>query len=205
MKFIKIIKNSFLLKISKLRLYFKDLSPKTYNLKPSSGFTLIETLVAISILMIAVTSPLTIAQKGLSSAFYAKDQIIASYLAQDAIEYLRNLSDQNVANDDDWLNGATGGKDIKTPCSVWCKVDTSLGSGITACSGTCDRLNYNELTYVYNHEAIGASNKVSSFTRSVKVEETVIGKEALITVNMSWTDKGKQRNFTVNTRIFNWR
>lgn len=202
MKFIKIIKNSFLLKISKLRLYFKDLSPKTYNPKPSSGFTLIETLVAISILMIAVTSPLTIAQKGLSSAFYAKDQIIASYLAQDAIEYLRNLSDQNVANDKNWLDGIKG----STKCETLCTVDTKEDS-ISACTdsggdGICDN------NPLYNNDGIytqATAGSLTAFTRSVKVEETVTGTEALITVKMSWFDKSKPRNLTVNTRIFNWR
>ena len=51
-----------------------NLPPTTYHLPPSSGFTLIETLVAISLLLIAVASPLTIAQKGLASAIYAKDR-----------------------------------------------------------------------------------------------------------------------------------
>lgn len=205
MKFIKIIKNSFLLKISKLQFSFKNLSPKTYRLKPSSGFTLIETLVAISILMIAVTSPLTIAQKGLSSAFYAKDQIIASYLAQDAIEYLRNLSDQNVELGKNWLTGVDGGKDIKTPCENLCNVDT-FANTVTFCDdttsdGVCDG------KPLYNDDGLYKQSGTSqtTFTRSVKVEETDTDTEALITVKMSWFDKSKPRNFTVNTRIFNWR
>lgn len=170
------------------------------------GFTLIETLVAISILMIAVTSPLTIAQKGLSSAFYAKDQVIASYLAQDAIEYLRNLSDQNVESGvlGGWLDRIKG----STKCDILCTVDTKEDS-ISACTdmdsdGICDdRPLYNNSDGVYTQTVTG--NKKTSFTRSVKVEETVTDQEALITVKMSWTDKGKSRDFTVNTRIFNWR
>src|SRR3989339_327856 len=58
------------------------------------GFTLLEALVAISILMVAVATPITIAQKGLSSATYSKNQMIASYLAQDAIEYIKNKRDE---------------------------------------------------------------------------------------------------------------
>jgi Tfp pilus assembly protein PilV len=71
------------------------------------GFTLLEALVAISILMVAVAAPITIAQKGISSAVYTKEQMIASYLAQDAIEYIKNIRDEATMNDtvtNDWYS-----------------------------------------------------------------------------------------------------
>lgn len=58
--------------------------------KGLKGFTLVETLVAIAILMIAIAGPLTIASKGLTAATYAKNQVIASFLAQDLIEYVKS-------------------------------------------------------------------------------------------------------------------
>ena len=42
------------------------------------GFTIIETLIAITVLMIAVAGPLSVASKGLLSAQISKDQMIAS-------------------------------------------------------------------------------------------------------------------------------
>ena len=44
----------------------------------SSGFTLIETLVAIAILMIAIAGPLTVAEKGLTATYYSRNQLIGS-------------------------------------------------------------------------------------------------------------------------------
>ena len=61
----------------------------------NAGFTLVETLVAIAILMIAIAGPLTVAEKGLSAAIYARDQMMASYLAQDGMEYVKNVVDTN--------------------------------------------------------------------------------------------------------------
>jgi type II secretory pathway pseudopilin PulG len=74
-----------------------------------TGFTLIEALVAISILMIAIASPITIAQKSLSSSMFSRDQMIANFLIQDAIEGIKNIRDQIAMNNigtapDLWLN-----------------------------------------------------------------------------------------------------
>src|SRR3989344_3852661 len=59
------------------------------------GFTLIETLIAVLLLSVAITGPLTIASKGLTATLVAKDQFIAFYLAQDAVEYVRYVRDSN--------------------------------------------------------------------------------------------------------------
>lgn len=211
MRFIKILKNNLSFKkLSALffQLYsfrnlqpsFLNLEPKTYNLKPNLGFTLIETLVAISILMIAVASPLTIAQKGLASAIYAKDQIIASYLAQDAIEYIINASGQNVANKSSWLDV------IKDRCGTVCSIssdenDFTSSTAIVNCGGSCPVLKYDISSHKYNR----TGSDDSLFTRSVVVSETVANVEALITVTMSWKDKNTDRILNFYTRMYNWR
>jgi len=72
------------------------LSQKTYDSTDhcaSRGFTILETLVAISILILAITAPLAIIAQALRSSYYARDQITAYYLAQEAVEFLRNKRD----------------------------------------------------------------------------------------------------------------
>ncbi len=69
------------------------------KLKNNKGFTIIETLVAVAILMISIAGPLTIAQKGLTAAIYARDQITAAFLAQENMELIRsNIDSLNLAN-----------------------------------------------------------------------------------------------------------
>lgn len=179
----------------------KKLTANSYKLKATKGFTLIETLVAISILMIAIASPLTIAQKGVASAIYAKDQIIASYLAQDAIEFIINKSDRNKISGvvEGWLYEILSAPDEKCNKDSSCQVDTTNGA-ITTCDGACEELKYsNEYSYSYR------SGESSGFRRSVIVEEVNPDTEALITVKISWSDKGKHRELTFQTRIFNWK
>jgi prepilin-type N-terminal cleavage/methylation domain-containing protein len=79
----------------------------------SRGFTLVETLVAITILMVSIAGPLVIATKGLTSSGYAKNQMIASFLAQESMEVIKNKRDNNLVNKEggqinsDWLVGIT--------------------------------------------------------------------------------------------------
>lgn len=62
---------------------------KYFNIK-NKGFTLVETLVAIAILMISIAGPLTIANKSLTAAVYARDQVEASFIAQEVVEKIKN-------------------------------------------------------------------------------------------------------------------
>src|SRR3989344_4356012 len=67
-----------------------------YELRTSRGFTLIETLVAVSFLTVAIVAPMTLTTKSLSTAYYARDQITSFHLAQEAIETVRHVRDGNI-------------------------------------------------------------------------------------------------------------
>jgi len=79
------------------------------GLSAFSGFTIVETLVAIAILLISLATPLSMAEKGLAGAEASRHEITAFYLAQEAIEYLRNIRDSNAIakrkNGPTWLQG----------------------------------------------------------------------------------------------------
>lgn len=98
-----------------------------FNFK-NKGFTLVETLVAVAMLMIAIAGPLTIVSKGLTAATYAKNQVIASFLAQDLIEYIKsqevNLGFDNFLAQFD----EGGGSIICTSLSEECNINTIDGS-----------------------------------------------------------------------------
>ncbi len=76
-----------------------------FQFSTERGFSLIETLVAVVILVSAVAGPLTLAQRSIRSAVYARDQVIASFLAEEAIEYIRNIRDGNKHTNKNWLAG----------------------------------------------------------------------------------------------------
>ena len=190
------------------------------NSSTKKGFTLIETLVAISILMLAVTGPLVISQKGLSAAAYAKDQMIAYYLAQDAMEYVRNVRDTNAVSGvgtaigADWLSFLINGS-LSACIGGTCKVDTSPPPFFTNIPTAClapgclitKTVNGDEVRY--SHDSGGTP---TPFSRTVKIETpsggvisdiNTLGVEARVTVTVSWsTLSGQTRDVKIVENLF---
>ena len=67
-----------------MKNFINKVRQKIYKI--AGAFTLIEALISITILMISVAAPMTLASQGLIAANIAERQIVAYYLAQDAIE-----------------------------------------------------------------------------------------------------------------------
>lgn len=72
------------------------------------GYSLVEALVAIAILLLAIVGPMTIASKGLQSAQFAKEQNRALFLAQEGVEmviYARNSDEGGLQRIKDYIDG----------------------------------------------------------------------------------------------------
>lgn len=91
-------------------MYIKE-SMYCISNKNISGFTLVETLVAISILLLVIVGPITIAQKGIRNAYFANEQFTAVFLAQEAIESVRQLRDADGLDAYDKLLNSVAGAD----------------------------------------------------------------------------------------------
>lgn len=135
--------------------------------------TLIETLVAISILAVAIIAPMSLTMQSLSSAYYARDQVVAFNLAQEAIESLRSVRDGNILRIA--LNQPESSCD---PTNLLCgiPIDTDFmidtrNNEITTCEAdgdaSCDPLQTDPAQTLYGYES-GWND--TPFTRIVRAE-----------------------------------
>src|SRR3989344_5287897 len=85
----------------------RKIFPKSKN----KGFTLVETLVALSIFSVSILGLLVALSQGLADTGYAKKKVAAAYLAQEGIEYIRNMRDTFMIYSND---PQTGWEDFKT-------------------------------------------------------------------------------------------
>lgn len=171
----------------------KNYQLKTFSVQPFRGFTLIETFVAITILLSAIAGPLTIASKGLSSAFIAKDQTVASYLAQEGVEYIRWKRDGNSLSSRPWLTGLAACTDAT------CYIDSAADT-VSACSGSCPALRYNATSGFYTYNA---SDPATAYTRTIRL--TTIGSDEVhASVTITWFAAGSSHSFFAVENMFNW-
>jgi len=67
-----------------------------YPLSSRSGFTLIETLVALTVLIMALTGPMVLVTRSLYDIYFVKNKLIAAYLAEEGMELIRNVRENNI-------------------------------------------------------------------------------------------------------------
>lgn len=162
----------------------------------SAGFTLLETIVAISILTIAVAGPMTLASRSIGSVSESKNGMISFYLAQESMEYIRNKRDNNVFSGLDWLDGfglCINGKQ--------CCID-AVNDNIKRYPNTCGFVKYDETGGNYYNHSTGDD---TIFTRIAEITKIGVN-EAEIEVSVSWINKfGANKSVVLVEHIFDWK
>ena len=187
--------------------------------KLNTGMTLVETLVAISIFTIALVGMLNITGGAISDTNYAKDKIVANYLASEGIEYIRNLRDTYN------LYEANGWDGFLNHIKV-CEVENKNGCYINPVnidfnnqnqpmkallvnecpSGICPNFLFdpNLNIYKYNYTA----GNTTSFNRKIFIEQVptqnLQDKEIKVTSIVSFVTGRRSSSVTFTTYLKNW-
>jgi type II secretory pathway pseudopilin PulG len=189
------------------------------------AFTLVETLVAISVLLLAVVAPLTMVSDSIATANVAKDQVTAQYLAQEGVEMVRLIRDSNILNGSTWLSSSlnTGfsncvAKSYNNEQEKFCYINQKniLSNPATACtnpldSSTCPALNIFDSTgeggireYGYDTAAGNANWGQTTFVRSISVVEQVADQEAEVSSIVTWKTGNYSHTVSAREKIFKW-
>ncbi len=172
------------------------------------GFTLLETIVAVSVLVTAIIGPFNLASQTIQAQSIARNDLIAANFAQEGIELFRNYRSNNVLRADGdtthWLDGTAA-----CETAEGCAIDPDQlvdAPDLPACGPTSEscRLYINEATGVYEHCLVGSCGTRTQYFRSIHLEQVNANpEEILVTVTVKWGDNGNE-SFSVSTHLLNW-
>lgn len=150
------------------------------------AFALVETLVAIAILVVGIVGPMSIAARSLQTAFYAREEMMATYLAQEGLEIVRRHRDSFVLenstlNTHDWLPSISSNTcTAPNGCGVDWNGDLSTAR---SCSSAANcRLYFDENSGLYSYE----SGTLSPFTRTIWISGVDSSRRVAVWVEVSW-------------------
>lgn len=183
-----------------------------HNYKNSRGFTVLETLVAIAVLIVSLTAAFSVAQSGLSTSMSARDEVSAYYLAQEAVEMIKNIRDNNSINGDPWLTGIANSSSDPCYFGNYCIID-SPNEYFAICNGStaedCPLLKQdktaNSVTLgMYGAEPVAtASWDTTNFRRSINIKQ-INSDEIAVNVTVSWSKGAFSNKFVMRENVFNW-
>lgn len=162
--------------------------------KRNSGFTLIETLVALTLLTVGLIPAFQEATMAVTLSGSVRNSLIASSLAQEGVEVIRALRDAN------WFAGrpfddrlATG----TTDCTAGCLIQYYSTDIVSLMGNPPLKLNADSGLYQYN------SGDPSLFHRKMTI--TKIGTSELkVTSEVTWDEHSGTKQHVVEYHLFDW-
>ncbi len=164
------------------------------------GFTLLEVLIALFVFTIGILGAFLWISRTTSLAATPGRQLVATYLAQEALEIVRNIRDTNFLEIQaiqagfpiDWREGLLG-CETETGCEA--DYDDSI---LTAATGPLRLLLLDSNGY-YNYD----SGNETLFTRKITVTPQEDDKVEIV-AEVSWQEKGINHKRTAATELYNW-
>lgn len=200
----------------------KGFTPTPFNKKSVSshterGFTLVETLIALAIFSVSILGLMTVLGQGISDTTYVKKKNTAAYLAQEGIEYIRNIRDTYVLYSADGSVGWDAFKTKLISSPAKCHIDNGCyfddqnlgdysnqeqpiaGIFMIECGATCASLLYDSSTGKYNY----VTGENSGFIRKINVD-LISGDELGISSTVFWTQGSGTYYMTFSENLFRW-
>jgi len=194
----------------------------------------VETLVAMAVLLAVLVGPITLIAHGLFSVSFSRNNLIASNLAQEGIELVRAVRDNNMlcialgATPNDTTGWNNNPNALPSKLLDYYEIE-SFDVFVLTCGGfpiqtprpitrtlaTCNtpiRINSNSI-YTYT------SGTPTGFTRCVQVcsppsaapcstvadADIPLNDQMEVISTVSWTERGASKNITLRDRLYRWR
>lgn len=166
-----------------------------------SGFSILEVVLALGIISIGLLGVSSLVIQNLQVQNINRDYLIASMLAQEGLELVRNIRDEN------WLIGPVTvpwDTDITTNCD---------GTFIVNYNGTvdCDPDDIDDPspdeTRLYLHNGFYIHNSAGTPTQFYRLISATKPDDHIIEVSSTvrWRERGRTHDYVAETHLYNWR
>ena len=156
------------------------------------GFSLLEVIIAMFIASVGLVGILSLANMSLKGSSLSKNRLIASGLAQEGIEVVRDIRKSNVNwGDWEWYDS------IATSTVRDYRVQYDSTSLTIPYSGAYLKINANGL-YQYD------SGPETLFKRKITLKK-ISYKEVKVVVKVEWQIKGNSHELIAEDRLWNWK
>ncbi len=163
---------------------------KYLNAKTRKGFTLLEVIIAIFLIVVGIAGAFLLITRTISTMSLSSSRLVAAYLTQEGIEIVRNIRDTN------WIEGAPSWDDGLS-AGDW-EVDYN-DPDLSSYSG--NPLNIETATDFYGYD----SGTPTKFKRKITIVPLISPDRLEVTVETTWTEKGKAHSHTAQEILYNWR
>lgn len=190
--------------------------------KLNLGFTLLETVVALGIIVTTVAGPMSLIVRGVLSSSFSKNKVTAVNLAQEGLELIRQVRENNIICDQlngpsswDWFKDPTPpGNPIITAAveadadateTISCGAQSIITPKLTVYAAT--KLRFDPTTGFYRYG--GAQETI--FSRRIDIDQPSAdgnipaSEQRDITVTVNWKERGFDKILVLKERMYNWR
>lgn len=183
----------------------------------TAGYSLVEVLVAVTILLLSIVGPMTIAAKGIQTGRFVGEQTTATYLAQEGVETVMAYRNQYALEQyqagtfdkaDMW---GWVGESVSTPVSVCfsangCNLEWRGDSIVaTPCTSSCV-LRYTDDIGYRSRFTTSEPGTDSPYTRVIKLTARGAGEVdvvSTVTWNTNLFGVGGERSVELRSSVFN--
>lgn len=163
--------------------------------KKNNGFSIIEIMVVITIITIGLVGLLALTAQNIKVLYTNRNNLVAAYLAQEGLELIRGIRDNNWKSGYAWNNGIGSGNYVLDYTGY-------ISGGIGGIDSATAKLQLSPQGFYY-HDQAPPLDPDSNFSRLI----TISGDSASSSVvaRVRFRSRGQTSDYLAETILYDWR
>ena len=175
----------------------------TKNNKKQFGFSILEVMAAITIIVIGLVGVLALVNQNIQAQAVNRNMLIASQLAQEGLELVRNKRDKNwLVSGNDWKIGAGAETESDIVQDLTYTIDYSgvIAGGANNIDDSRVNLKINTSSF-YEH----TNGTPTIYYRLISITEDPQDNWIEVNSRVQWKERAGSKDYTASTLLYNWR